>query len=66
MIHVKEKSFGSMYMEMSRVAGAIAGMTAHSVQKHPVTPEKYRNSKSLKDVAFSHQSGFFTTFWMIV
>jgi hypothetical protein len=52
----------SMYMEMPRTAGATAGLTAHSVQKRPVTAEKDSNSKSLKDVAFSHQSGFFTTY----
>jgi len=46
--------------------GASAGAAARPVQQRPMTQRKYSNSKSLKDVAFSHQSGFFATFWMAV
>ncbi|WP_161495260.1 hypothetical protein [Advenella sp. S44] len=56
----------SRYMGMPRTAGATAGLTAHSVQKRLMAERKYSNSKSLTDVAFSHQSGFFTTFWVVV
>ncbi|MGO3126106.1 MAG: hypothetical protein ACTIKR_18940 [Advenella sp.] len=56
----------SMYMEIPRTVGATAGLTAHLVPKRLATARKYNNNKSLKDVAFSHQSGFFTTCWVVV
>jgi len=51
----------SMYMGMPHTTGATACLIARSVQKPAQRQENDSHSKSLKDVAFSHQSGFFTT-----
>ncbi|MGH8813954.1 MAG: hypothetical protein ACREXO_18230 [Advenella sp.] len=56
----------SMYMGMPGTTGATVCLTAHSVQKPLRHPENNSHSKSLKDVAFTHQSGFFTTFGVVV
>ena len=56
----------SMYMGMPHTTGAMACLTAHSVQKPLRRQENDSHDKSLKDVVFSHQSGFFTTSGVIV